>query len=297
MSITGIDVHGAKGPVVWRLVQMSGRKFALVKSSEGVGFLDPLYQQNVSGAKHAGLPVSPYHFARPDLHPPDAEAHAFHQAIVGTGYTSPPALDFERRPHGKTPAQLRAWAIGFLHEMRALGHDEVAFYTYPDYWRTDMGNPPAASIFTPGVLGWWAEYGPVAHIPPGWPTWLWQFSSSGHVPGVGGLCDQSVFDGTLAEYLASFTPRRFGPPWAVFAGGKQIGAGRLIDRALVVRIHAALEAAGHHPPYTARLEDGTRIATGRFWLPGLFTRTIARRLLAGQDVIVDNLVTIRTHRV
>lgn len=99
----------------------------------------------------------------------------------------------------------------------------------------------------------------------------------------------------VRELLDPAAPR-FSPPWAVFAGGRQIGAGRLTNPALIQRIARALKAAGHEPPFTARTGEGKTVATGRFWPPGGFTRDISRQLRAGRDVHIDGAVTIKTRR-
>lgn len=91
-------------------------------------------------------------------------------------------------------------------------------------------------------------------------------------------------------------PVGFAPPWPVFADGKQIGAGRLVNPALVIRISTALRAAGKKPPYTARLIDGAFVATGKFWPPGKFTRAISANLRAGREITVDGAVTIKTRK-
>ncbi len=296
--LTGIDVHGGKGNVVWQLVASSGIRFAFVKATEGVSFNDPLYQRNVAAAKAAGLPVGPYHFARPDNNDPVREARHFHSVIAGTGFTAPPALDFETHAPRLRPSAMTQWATEFLDELDRLGHHQRVFYTYPSFWHTDMGDPAPAAVFKPGVLGWWAEYGPTAHYPAGWARWVWQHSSSGHVPGVSGLVDMDLFDGR--SFTDSYTPRpAYRPPWGVFrvSDGKQFGAGKLVTRDLVVRIAAELHAAGKWPPFSASTTVGGKpFASGKFWRPGLFTRAIAQRLRAGADVYIDDTIVIKPGR-
>lgn len=289
MAVRGIDVHGDKGYVNFALVKASGIDFAYVKCTEGVSFNDGRYADNVLRARQAGLMVGSYHFARPDNNSPFDEARHFHSVMKTFPDSLPPALDFERRPHGKTPAQLTQWAQDFLNELRALGHKVVVFYTYPDYFHRDMGSPKTTFG---GALLWWAEYGPAAHTPPGWPLWTWQYTSGGRVGGVTGPCDMDVFPDSMLEFKKSFgiAPPTFSPPWQVFDGATQIGAGRLITPALIMRISQHLRQAGNTPPYTARLLDGTFIANGKFWPPGKFTLLIARQLRAGNDVKVSNIV-------
>ena len=54
---------------------------------------------------------------------------------------------------------------------------------------------------------WLAQYGPKAHIPPGWETWtFWQYSPEGSVPGISGDVDVDRFCCSGAELLALTIP-------------------------------------------------------------------------------------------
>lgn len=304
-----IDVHGAKGPVNWTEVKHSGVDGAYVKKSEGLTFDDDRYLENDAKARAAHIRIGAYHFARPDLHGPVEEARHFLHGQAQAGKPAvplrwrqgdlPPALDFEQHARGRSQAWMTWWAQTFLAELRRNGHKYVTFYTYPSFWRSDMGAP--ATTFG-GSLLWWASYGVQSPGGPAhWPVWLWQHSSSGLVPGVSGKVDLDAYAGDQAAFTNSFDPQpasavKYAQPWPVFADGKQIGAGRLTDYLLVRRIRAALAAHGLRPPFTAT-SDGVPVARGRFWLPGAFTRAIAVRLHAGHDVVVNNTVTIKTRKV
>jgi lysozyme len=56
---------------------------------------------------------------------------------------------------------------------------------------------------------WLAQYGPKTTLPPGWDRyWLWQYTETGNIPGIGPTVDISRYDGTVDE-LRSEWP---GPP-------------------------------------------------------------------------------------
>jgi GH25 family lysozyme M1 (1,4-beta-N-acetylmuramidase) len=67
--VNGIDVSYANGYIDWAKVAASGRKFAMIKATQGRAvssnsylFADRLFAQNVTGARAAGLDVGVYHY-------------------------------------------------------------------------------------------------------------------------------------------------------------------------------------------------------------------------------------------
>jgi GH25 family lysozyme M1 (1,4-beta-N-acetylmuramidase) len=109
--LEGIDVSHWNGTIDWAKVASSGRRFAFMKATEGTTFRDPTYAENRQGAVAAGLVVTAYHFARPDLNPGGAVAEANHFAdVAGIGAGDIiPVLDLER-DGGLSPAALIDWA-------------------------------------------------------------------------------------------------------------------------------------------------------------------------------------------
>src|SRR2546423_7691789 len=95
--LEGIDVSHWNGSIDWSQVAASGERFVVMKATEGTGYVDPTYSSNRQGALAAGLVVTAYHFARPDLHPAAAGAaaeadHYVDVAGIGAGDLIP-ALD------------------------------------------------------------------------------------------------------------------------------------------------------------------------------------------------------------
>ncbi len=59
----GIDVSNNNGFIRWKKVAQDQRiKYVYIKATEGNGYVDPRYRQNVRGARKAGLKVGSYHF-------------------------------------------------------------------------------------------------------------------------------------------------------------------------------------------------------------------------------------------
>src|SRR5262245_8356825 len=73
----GVDVSHYQGSINWTSVHNAGYTFAWAKATEGTGFNDADFTANESNGKAAGVYIGGYHFARPDLSSPSAEASHF----------------------------------------------------------------------------------------------------------------------------------------------------------------------------------------------------------------------------
>ncbi len=60
--IYGIDVSHHQEFIDWGMVKKAGARFAFIKASEGVGFTDPMFEENIRGAVEAGVLPGSYHF-------------------------------------------------------------------------------------------------------------------------------------------------------------------------------------------------------------------------------------------
>lgn len=62
MALQGIDVSHWQGQPNWKNVKRYGIAFALIKATQGTGFIDPEFERNWSGAAAAGLARGANHF-------------------------------------------------------------------------------------------------------------------------------------------------------------------------------------------------------------------------------------------
>jgi GH25 family lysozyme M1 (1,4-beta-N-acetylmuramidase) len=197
------------GAIDWPLVAGSGVRFAFVQGSRGAGTdctvkpdncgPDPLYATNYAGAKAAGIRVGAYHRAfatgatraeaRADA---AAEANVFITA-VGTLQSGDllPALDVETPFTGLNASRLRTWIRVWLKKVRKRLGAKPIIYTNASSWAA-TGN---TTMFSKGHPLWVAEWGVSKPSVPasnwGGRRWsVWQFTSSGSVPGISGRVDQ-----------------------------------------------------------------------------------------------------------
>jgi GH25 family lysozyme M1 (1,4-beta-N-acetylmuramidase) len=202
--VTSQYPHGT--PITWSKVATAGYRYVAVKGTEGDYYVNPWASTDMAEAKAAGLDVTPYHFAIPNISSGKAQAE---YAVEYSGYTPGPQtlplmLDIEYDPYvstdgtnecyGLTPAQMRSWVSGFVTTVRSLTGSYPIIYTTANWWDTCTGN---STGFGADPM-WVAAYGFQAPpMPAGWPSWtFWQYTSSGTVAGVdsAGTTDLDLFN-------------------------------------------------------------------------------------------------------
>jgi len=205
-TLEGIDVSHWQNTINWTAVAGAGKKFAIIKATDGLVqtdgtlYVDPLYATNHAKAKAAGLWTGAYHFARPGANPNDAIIEADHFAAVanlGAGDLMP-ALDLEDSG-GLSVAALQAWVTSFLDEVTARVGARPMIYTSPNFWKNYMGDSHALADAGYKTL-WIAHWGVTSPTIPannwgghGWT--FWQYTSDGSVPGISGRVDLDRFNG------------------------------------------------------------------------------------------------------
>jgi GH25 family lysozyme M1 (1,4-beta-N-acetylmuramidase) len=212
----GVDVAAAQHPdgaaIDWPQVAAAGYTFAGVKATEGDYYANPYYAGDVAGAQAAGLRVTGYHVAIPNVSGGGAQA-GYAVSRLGTtagGQPRPLALDVEYDPYtatdhsnqcyGLTAAQLVSWISAFTTEAKRLTGQTPLVYTTASWWSACTGDSTA---FSTGPL-WVAGYGPGQPAgPAAWRSWAyWQFTSAGTVPGIAA---------TGATDVSYASPRRTSP--------------------------------------------------------------------------------------
>jgi GH25 family lysozyme M1 (1,4-beta-N-acetylmuramidase) len=199
--LEGIDVSHWQNAINWPMVAGSGKKFAIIKATQGTTYLDPLYATNHAGAKAAGLWTGAYHFAEPDATANDAIAEAdwfVSKMNLGNGDLIP-ALDLEQAG-GLSVAALQAWVTAFVGRVTARIGIRPMIYTSPSFWSNYMGDTTAladAGYKTLWIAHWGVTTPTVAAKNWGGKGWtFWQYTSSGTVPGISGRVDLDRYNGT-----------------------------------------------------------------------------------------------------
>ncbi len=199
--LEGLDVSHYQGTVNWPAVASAGKRFVVMKATEGEAYADPTYAANHAAARAAGLLVSAYHFANPSPAPNDAVLQA--DWFVNNAYLLPgdlvPALDLEQTGGLSVPA-LQAWVGAWLGEVYAKLGVRPMIYTSPSFWSNSMGDTTMFADQGYAVL-WIAHWATTTPTVPannwgghGWT--FWQYSNCGSVLGISGCVDLDRYNGT-----------------------------------------------------------------------------------------------------
>jgi GH25 family lysozyme M1 (1,4-beta-N-acetylmuramidase) len=211
----GVDVYEGQGQPNWTSVKNSGISYSWAKATEGTYYQDPDWSYNQSSGRSAGLYMGSYHFARPDLDSPGSEASYFwnfaNSKILNDGKTVYPALDYETFNGHVGASSYSDWANQWFNTVfnDAAGNSvtikPVVYVSACNagYLDSSMGN----------WITWIANYNgenPQSGTPwsvcssddlwGGWNNWQW--TSSGSVGGIGGSCDEDVFNGNISSFVS-----------------------------------------------------------------------------------------------
>ncbi len=196
-SRMGIDVSSYQGEIDWQAVADSGIEFAVIRAgyrgyTEGVLMEDTYFHQNMQGALDAGLDVGVYIFSQAVN-----EAEAIEEAdmvlsmVEGYDVSLPLVFDWENvssssaRTNGISVQQLTDCAIAFCERVKDYGYTpNVYFNQLLGYQYYDLAQLTD--------YGWWlADYNAVPAFYYGG-YHMWQYTSSGTVPGIKGNVDMNV---------------------------------------------------------------------------------------------------------
>jgi len=196
--IRGMDASKWQPPIDWDAVFQSGIKFAFIKCTEGVSYIDPSFADHWAGAKNAGLLVSAYHLLWPNLSASRQAAH-FLSTMGDREADFPLALDVElRKGMGRFEAGPVVEEVLVLLE--AGDGRKPIVYTAQSVWGEIVGWAPGWKDY----YLWVADYDAIVPAQPtGWVTYHFhQHSSTGSVPGVRGNVDLNTFIGSREALMA-----------------------------------------------------------------------------------------------
>lgn len=175
-----------------------GIDFAIIKATEGVGYVDPACDTLYQRAKKAGKLLGVYHYARPDTgNSAIAEADWFVDNIKGYLNEAILVLDWEEGDLGNT-----RWAKAFLDRVKERTGIKALIYmsaspmnrydwssvAKADYglWVANYGTnngQPQESVFNRYPVKYWNFYA------------IWQYTSRGRTGGYNADVDMDLFNG------------------------------------------------------------------------------------------------------
>ena len=192
----GVDVSAWQGDIDWKTVRKSGVEFAIVRvggrgyGSAGNLYVDKYYKQNIEGAHAAGLDVGVYFFSQATT-PQEAveEAELLIKCIQGYKLEYPVVYDWENvnssssrtRASALKNIDVTACALAFCHRMEQAGYEPMIYFnTYIGLICYDLSRLNQYDF-------WYAGYSSTPFFYYNFQ--IWQYTSSGSVPGIAGKMD------------------------------------------------------------------------------------------------------------
>jgi GH25 family lysozyme M1 (1,4-beta-N-acetylmuramidase) len=215
----GIDVSRFQGVIDWPSVGGSGIRFAFVQASRGSGAdctvkpaqcgPDPYFAANRLAAESAGIRVGAYHraFASGGT-VADARADAIAEADVFLAQVGSlqsgelvPVLDAESPFTGMTASTLRTWIRVWVKRVGRHLERKPMIYTNATSWAATGNSAEFAKAKYPLWVAEWGVSRPTvpANNWAGHGYSVWQFTSSGRVPGISGRVDMDRLGKGLAK--------------------------------------------------------------------------------------------------
>ena len=211
LPIHGIDVSRWQRKIDWASVAASGKRFAYIKATEGGDHVDPRFLENWEGARQAGVLRGAYHFVF-WCRPAHEQAAWFKQNVPRDGGALPPVLDVEWNGQSKLcpgkvgKAKALAMINVMLREMEAHTGKRPIIYTditfHEDVLEGELLD----------YAHWIRSTAAEPQVRYNNRTWtLWQYTTTGRVPGIAGDVDRNAFYGSEADWArfveASCDPR------------------------------------------------------------------------------------------
>jgi hypothetical protein len=187
-------------------ISFKGAPVAMVKATEGAGYVSPDYAAAKARAASAGAYLCAYHFLRAGNGAGQAD-HA--HAVAGS---VPLMLDMELEG-GSLPHV--ADAVAFITRYRQLGGKCFLLYLPHWYWQ-QIGSPSLVPLIGLGMLLVSSEYTTYSDTGPGWSGYggmtpaVWQYTSTATFNGVHPV-DMNAFKGTLPEFISLATTGKKAP--------------------------------------------------------------------------------------
>lgn len=195
MSMNGIDIASYQAGIDLSIVPCD---FVIVKATEGTGYINPSCNAQAGQALKLGKKLGLYHFASGG--DAVAEANYFVDNIKGYLGKALLVLDWEAEAVGRGPSWAQQWLdrvyqITGVRPLIYMSNSVVNSYDWSAVANSDYGLWNAGYYAGYQAMG----YNPDAPLIGGTGAWdgaaIYQYTSSGRLPGWGGNLDLDVFYG------------------------------------------------------------------------------------------------------
>ena len=191
-TMMGIDVSHHQQDIDWQQVAQAGVEFVMVRLGyrglNGQGMYEDRYvQQNLTGAREAGILVGAYFYSQA-ITPEEAEEEArYALEILGDFQLDLPLVyDWEQeyRTENMATKEVTACSAAFCHIIEEAGIQPMIYFN--SYQAVNLMELDYLTEYP-----WWlAMYDTEAEFPCRFD--IWQYSSTGSVPGIEGNVDLDI---------------------------------------------------------------------------------------------------------
>ena len=206
----GIDVSAWQPKIDWSAARQGGVRFAFMKATEGLTYIDKTFAPNWLNTKRAGIVRGAYHYLLGGM---DAvqQADLFLKTVQFEDGDLPPALDLENTGNENVSnATMVAAAEAWLNRVAQVTNKTPMIYSGPFFLRDRitrpvLGPPLWAKKYPLWIANYVTNYhdGSMPVQPSGWQDWkFWQYTKTGHVAGIDGAVDLDWFRGSVADLYA-----------------------------------------------------------------------------------------------
>lgn len=192
----GIDVSSHQGNIDWQKVAASGVQFAMIRlgyrgTSTGEIHVDSSFEKNLAGAKAAGLKVGVYFYSTAvTVAEAQEEARFVLENLKGASLQYPVAYDWESasgdRNHKLDQSTLTQCADAFCKTIAQGGYQTMIYGNQGFFYE---------EVDLSGLKDydrWFAQYTSSNQPSFYYNFRIWQYSSTGSVPGIAGNVDMDI---------------------------------------------------------------------------------------------------------
>ena len=192
------DAVKASGKVDGVMLKTVSTNSKLSTRKDGL-YIDPTFERNYAECKRLGIPVGVYYYTYATTHAmADAELELLKTALTGKTFELPICVDVEENKITKIGKQaltdLTAYALGKIESWGFY----AMLYTGLNFAQNNLY---MGGVALKPYDVWLAAYRKNKPA-PGWPFGMWQYTSSGKVPGVTGNVDLSNAYKDYAKIIA-----------------------------------------------------------------------------------------------
>lgn len=188
---SGIDVSKYEGSINWQKAKNSGVQFAMIRTGYGGDAeawnvqTDPYFETNYAGATNVGLKVGVYHYSyATSVSMAEEEADFCLHILNGRHLDYPIAYDVEDpRQTNISAANMAQIVQAFCGRIQQAGYKAIV-YSYVTFYNSRLTDPLVSQYDT-----WIANYTKDSAPRFSRSYTMWQYTSSGSVPGISGACD------------------------------------------------------------------------------------------------------------